>query len=270
MTEALTDDRDALGDRCKALEMAEAGRCAEPGKPLLVRLDGRAFHSFARGLRRPYDERLSTCMMETAKALVDEFHSAVGYTQSDEITLAWTLDGRAEFPFGGRFQKMCSVLAGFASTVFFRLVLEHLPEKRDATPCFDARAWNVPTIQDALDVFIWREDDAEKNSVQMAAQSIASHKQLHGKGRKDQLDLLTAAGIRWNDYPGFFKRGSYFRRVTRPRTLSEEERLRIPEAHRPPAGEVFLRSTVESLEIGPLLREADPSAVLFGTALIGA
>lgn len=264
MTKPYTE-ADALGDRCKSYEMAEAGRKAMVGLPLLVRLDGRAFHTFTRGLDRPFDQRFSDCMQETTRALVGEFHPAVGYTQSDEITLAWSLPvGRSEYPFGGRYQKLCSVLSGFASASFARMVLRLLPGKADAVPHFDARAWQVPTLAEALDVFYWREDDAVKNSVQMAARSVASHKQLDGKGRKDQLDILHVAGIRWNDYPAHFKRGVYFRRVTHERTLTEYERQRIPEAHRPEPGQAFLRTSVEALRIGPLRREADPAAVLFG------
>jgi tRNA(His) guanylyltransferase len=257
---------DPVGERCKLFEMLEAGRKAMRGVPLLARLDGRAFHTFCRGLRRPFDERLSECMHETARALVEEFHPLVGYTQSDEITLAWNLpaNDRAQYPFDGRFQKLNSVLAGFASSTFARAALRLLPEKREQVPHFDTRVWQVPSLEEALEVFAWREDDAVKNSVQMAAQSVASHRELHGKGRKDQLDILHAAGIRWNDYPPFFKRGVYFHRVARPRKLTEEERQRIPEAHRPAAGEEFMRSSVERLEIGPVRREAEAMRLLFG------
>lgn len=81
--------KDALGDRCKRFEAAEAGRRAMPGIPLLARLDGRAFHTFTRGLNRPFDERFGRCMVETARTLVDNLHALVAYTQSDEITLIW-------------------------------------------------------------------------------------------------------------------------------------------------------------------------------------
>ena len=259
-------DFEALGDRCKSFGDAETSRKAMLGLPLLVRLDGRAFHSYCRGLRRPYDERLSSCMHATTRALIEEFHPLVGYTQSDEITLAWHLpsDSRSQYPFDGKLQKLCSVLAGFASATFAREALTSLPEKQEQVPHFDARAWQVPTLAEALEVFAWREDDAVKNSVQMAARSVASHKDLDGKGRKDQLDILHSAGIKWNDYPAFFKRGIYFRRVTRERTLTKEERERIPERFRPPIGEVFLRSSVEALEIGPIRREPEAMAILFG------
>lgn len=257
---------DGLGDRCKSFEMTEAGKKAMPGLPLLVRLDGRAFHSYARGLARPFDERLSACMQDTTRGLIEEFHPLVGYTQSDEITLAWYSrpDSKAQLPFDGRFQKLCSVLAGFASAYFARMAIVALPEKTSCVPCFDARAWQVPTLNDALEVFYWREDDAAKNSVQMAARTIASHKQLDGKGRKDQLDLLHAAGIHWNDYPAFFKRGVYLRRITRARTLTIEERERIPEAHRPAADATFPRSAVEVLKVGPIRREHHALELLFG------
>ncbi len=80
---------DGLAERCKSFELAEANRRATRGSPLLARLDGRAFHTFTRDLRRPYDEGMSVSMIETARYLVQEMQALVGYTQSDEITLAW-------------------------------------------------------------------------------------------------------------------------------------------------------------------------------------
>jgi tRNA(His) 5'-end guanylyltransferase len=209
--------------------------------------------------------RFATCMQLATMHLVEEFHASVGYTQSDEITLAWFLPagGRALYPFDGRFQKLTSVTAGLASTVFSKAVALWLPAKANAWPCFDARAWQVPTLADALEVFLWREDDATKNSVQMAARAVASHKQLDGKGRKDQLGLLEAAGVRWNDYPDHFKRGAYFQRVTRLRTLTLGELDRIPAAFRPPEDQQFERSSVERLTLRPLRHEPDALALLF-------
>jgi tRNA(His) guanylyltransferase len=82
-------DFDKLGDVQKKFEQESAGAAIMPGIPVLARLDGRAFHSFVRGLNRPFDPSLSLCMRETAKFLVKETRPEVAYTQSDEITLAW-------------------------------------------------------------------------------------------------------------------------------------------------------------------------------------
>ena len=97
----------------------------------LMRLDGRAFHSFTRSLRRPYDPVLSQMMFDTALWLAQESNAAMTYTQSDEITLAWfeTSQSPSDYAFDGRFQKLASVLAGMASAKFGQLVREHLPQK---------------------------------------------------------------------------------------------------------------------------------------------
>lgn len=256
---------DTFGDRCKHYEMAEAGRAATPGMPLLARLDGRAFHSFTRGLSRPFDERLSLCMIETTKFLIDELHAQIGYTQSDEISLLWyvPLNGPAQYPFNGRYQKLASVLAGLASAKFIKELNDKLPEKSSLTPCFDSRVWQVPTLQDALDVFIWREDDAIKNSISMAASAHFSDRQLHGKHSSEKREMLAEKGIQWNDYPVYFKRGTYLQRQTSERTLSEEERLRIPEAHRPSPEQTFLRSAVNTLSMPPIRQVSNALAVIF-------
>lgn len=255
-----------LGDRCKRYEMAEAGRKAMAGLPLLARLDGRAFHTFTRGLSRPFCSPFASCMFETARALVEEFDARVGYTQSDEITLLFYAEpgSKAQLPFDGRFQKLTSVLASYAAAVFGREVLRLLPEKREAIPAFDCRVWNVPTLEDALDVFVWREDDAVKNSIAMAAQSVYSTRELHGKNGKEMQEMLFQKGINWNDYPPHFKRGAYVQRKTECRRLTAAELEKIPEAHRPPADQEFLRSRVDLLPLEPIRKVPNAIQILFG------
>lgn len=258
---------DALGDRCKAFEQAEAGRAAMPGLPLLVRLDGRSFSNFTRGLARPYDKRMSRCMIETTRYLVQHTHALVGYTQSDEISLAWHHpESGSDLLFGGKFQKLTSVLAGMASARFCQLVVAHIPEKADRTPHFDCRVWQVPTLQDAADVFIWREDDATKNSVTMAARSVYSDRELFEKCTSAKHDMLHAKGINWNDYPAFFKRGAYLQRRTQRKALTDEERMRIPEKHRPDCGAMFERTEVVEVDMPPIRRVLNLLEALFAGA----
>ena len=242
---------DAMGDRMKQFEMAEAGRKAMPGLPLLVRLDGRSFHTFTRGLKRPFDPDLSTCMVETTRALVDEFNAAIGYTQSDEISLLFPAP---ETLFDGRFQKLTSVMAGYCSAVFARLALTRLPTKASQVPCFDARAWQVPTKEEAVNAFMWREDDAVKNSVTMAAAAHYSHKQLMNKNTGEKHDMLHEKGVNWNDFPAHFKRGVYLKRKLYEKTLTAEELNKIPEKYRPKAGQKVIRSEVVVLGVPPIRR----------------
>ena len=231
---------DKLGDRCKEFERIETDRYALPGLPLLARLDGRAFHTFTRGLNRPYDERMSRCMIEVTSFLVKELHALIGYTQSDEITLLWYLpDPKSELPFNGRYQKLTSVLAGLASTQFYKSLLLYLPNKVNQTPCFDCRVWQVPSIKEAIDVFVWREDDAVKNSISMAASAYYSTRELYKKDSSEKQEMLFQKGVNWNDYPAFFKRGTYLQRRSFQRTLTEDERANIPEAKRPAPSRLF-------------------------------
>lgn len=248
--------------------MAEASRRAMRGLPLLARLDGRAFHTFTRDLRRPYDEAMSRCMIETTRTLVQKCNALVGYTQSDEITLAWfeSSQSAADYEFDGRFQKLTSVLAALASVRFLQLVAEHLPAKVAELPHFDCRVWQVPALQDAADVFVWREDDATKNSITMAAGAYYSDRELDGKHSGQKQEMLWQKGVNWNDYPAFFKRGTYLQRRTFARGLSDEERARIPEAHRPPIGATFQRTQVVELELPPARRVSNLAAVLFERA----
>ena len=257
---------DSLGDRMKEFEMQFAGVRAMKGIPLVARLDGRSFHTFTRGLERPFDQRLSECMIETTKFLVDETHAKIGYTQSDEISLVWyyPADEAAEYMFDGRIQKLTSILAALASVKFAKMIAEKIPEKVTQVPVFDCRVWQVPTLQIAADAFLWRELDATKNSISMAAHAYFPHKSLQGmNGSEKQERLWAEKGINWNDYPAFFKRGTYVQRKTFERALTEEERNRIPEKHRPDAGKTFTRSSVIELEMPPAKRCANYVDVIF-------
>lgn len=253
---------EAMGDRHKAFEARETMHRLMPGLPVLVRLDGRAFHTFTRGLARPYDERLSRSMIETTKYLVDHTHASVGYTQSDEISLAFpNTDPDNQVMFDGRVQKLCSVLAAMATAKFNQQILANIPEKAHLLPLFDARVYQYPTLDLAAESFVWRETDATRNSLTMAAHAYYSHKELHKAGYARKHEMLHAKGLNWNDYPDFFKKGTYVRRESTLKELTAAELARIPEKHRP-TGPV-MRSVLRELAMPPITRVANVNAVLF-------
>jgi tRNA(His) guanylyltransferase len=224
---------DALGDRMKLYELAEAGRRFMPLLPILARIDGRCFSSFTHDMQRPYDKTMTACMVATTVQLVSETNACMGYTQSDEITLAWhSLDPKSQVWFDGRIAKMTSQLGALATLFFYRRVCDAMEFKyRERLPTFDARVWQVPNRTEGANVFLWREWDCTKNSLTMAASELYSHKELHGKNGADKHEMLFAKGINWNDYPAEFKRGTYVqrRRVLRPFTAEELEQL--PQKH---------------------------------------
>ena len=260
-------DNTDLAERMKGYEMAEAGRMLMPGLPILVRLDGKAFHTFTKGLQRPFDKRLSDLMVDTTKFLVEQTNATVGYTQSDEISLAiYTEDTNSEVYFGGRIQKLCSVLASMATAYFNRNLPTAIPEKADKFAYFDSRVWNVPTLVEAANAFVWRELDATKNAVSMAAQHYFSHTALQGKHSGEMQEMLFSQhGINFNDYPSFFKRGSYVRRVTKAVKFSAEEIDRLPAKHaaRTNPDLMIERSVVERVELPKMSSVANKVDVLF-------
>ena len=74
---------------------------------------------------------------------------------------------------------------------------------------FDARAFTIPDVIEVENYFIWRQQDASRNSVQMVAQSLYSHKELHGKNINALQELIHMKGQNWNDYPARCKRGGF-------------------------------------------------------------
>jgi tRNA(His) guanylyltransferase len=220
---------DTLGDRMKSYESTDrfAGIL-----PVIGRVDGITFHSFTNGLERPYDERLSKIMIEVAEWLLTHFGATAAYTQSDEITLGWHQKSfETELFCGGRVQKLCSHLAAKTSVRFNTLLPQYLPEKAGKEAYFDARVFTVPNLTEAANQFLWREQDATKNSISMAARAYFSHKMIDGKNGPEMLSMLLEKKVDWNDYPNFFKRGTFIIPRTISTPFTQEELKELPPLH---------------------------------------
>jgi tRNA(His) 5'-end guanylyltransferase len=262
---------DALGDRMKLYEGLTTPHRLLPMLPVVARIDGRSFHTFTKGLQRPYDPGLSRLMVETTRYLVEETNARIGYTQSDEINLVlYSDDHESKIYFDGRLQKLVSQLAAQATAAFNFLLPTHLPEKAAQRglhnlPSFDARVFVVPSLTEAANAILWRELDASKNSVSMAARAYYSHGELLGKNSSEMQEMLFQKGVNWDSYPAFFKRGTYIRRRAVRRKFSVEELAALPplhNAHKNPDLEIE-RSEIAEIELPPLNRVTNREQVLF-------
>lgn len=261
---------DEIGERMKTYEAAETSRCLMPRLPACVRLDGKAFHTFTRDLQRPFDAAFHAAMVRTAEGLVQETGARIGYTQSDEITLILYSEEESHQPYmGGRVFKTASVLASLATALFSEAKAEILPALRDRRALFDCRVWNVPSKQEAVNVLVWRELDAAKNSVNSAAQFHFSHKSIQGlSGKQLQEKLFAEKNVNWNDYPAAQKRGTYLRRETLTGRFTAEEIDALPAGHnarKNPLLEVARSRVVEACW-PPLVRVANRVEVVFDGA----
>ena len=199
--------------------------------PVAIRIDGKAFHTFTRGFKRPFDEVLGKSMRETMKYLCENIQGCVlGYTQSDEITLILVdyqnLNSCAWFDY--EVQKVCSIASSMATMAFnkfftknvnyFEMTHEHdntineycttLVNAAEKGAMFDARCFNIPK-EEVCNLIYWRQLDATRNSIQMVGQANFSHKELQKKSCNMIQEMLFAEkGINWNDYPTYLKRGS--------------------------------------------------------------
>jgi len=186
--------KDDLGDRMKGYENIER-RYLTKRMPTLIRLDGKAFHSFTKGFKKPFDMVLMKTMWDTAKYLCENVMGCkIAYIQSDEITLLLTdydtLTTQAWFD--KNVQKIVSVSASMATMAFnnaFRVNSNEISDtnetfnkyaKRFNTAMFDSRVYNIPK-EEVCNAFIWRQQDATRNAIQMVGQANFSHKQLQNK-----------------------------------------------------------------------------------------
>lgn len=239
----MSNKKDALGDRMKCYEYVNRTYLIRR-MPVIIRLDGKSFHTFTRGFKRPFDEVLISTMQDTTKYLCENIQGCVlGYTQSDEITLVLVdykkLNSCAWFD--NNIQKMCSITASMATFAFNRFFVANLnafyefntdidlteigyhitfseedngkyyeayKKAAENGAMFDARVFNIPK-EEVCNCVLWRQNDATRNSVEMVAQANFSHGVLQNKSQSQMQDMLMLEkGINWNDFPVHQKRGS--------------------------------------------------------------
>ena len=199
------------------LECEEVYRSViQPGLPVIVRVDGRAFHTVTSRLEKPFDNEFILAMNHVALTLMEEFTANAAYTQSDEVSLVFIPKSHAwRMMFGGRVQKIASVIAGVASSAFALAVASnsYLASRVNGHVwAFDARVFTVPSVQVCIDYLAWREADATKNSLKAVAQRNFTHSEQIGKKAADQHEMLHRIGVNWNDLPARYKRGIYYYR----------------------------------------------------------
>jgi tRNA(His) 5'-end guanylyltransferase len=260
--------KDELGDRMKGHEAIETSRKFDSTFPVYARIDGRSFSKFTRKMDRPFDLRMTQAMVETTRWLVDHTNAAIGYVQSDEISLVWsdTWDGGTKLFFDGKIQKSCSVLASMAAAKFAVELQTQFGDLSASCPHFDCRIIQMPSRVEAANMLLWRSLDCTKNAISMAARSFFSHKALQGKNSAEMVEMIQDLGWDMNSYPTSFTRGTWLQRVTKELTLTDVDIAKIPKKHRPPLGTVVQRSSVEIIDMPKFIDVANREAVIFKQA----
>ena len=234
---------DKIGDRIKLYYENRSKTYLTRRTAVIIRIDGCHFHTFCRGLQKPFDPIFIKTMQETTKSLCENIQGCkIGYVESDEISLLLTdydtLQTDAWFDYS--VQKICSVSASMA-TLFFnkywqknitkttdKEYYEVLKKKSELGAYFDARAFNLPK-EEVANYFIWRQNDATRNSIQSLAQANFSQKQIHSLNNSQLQDKLhKEKGINWNDCKTVEKRGScvihvFDKSINRSRWIVDEE-----------------------------------------------
>ena len=222
---------DELGKRMKTSYEEVSRTKLTRRTPVIIRIDGKAFHTFTRGFRKPFDEILVKTMQETTKYLCENIQGCVfGYTQSDEISLVLIdyqrLTTSAWFDY--EVQKICSIAASMTTMAFNKFFEKNVDRYNcrvdrqkqsniyyaaiDKGAMFDARCFNVPK-EEVTNYVYWRQIDATRNSIQMVGQAHFSQEELDKKTCNIIQNMLhEQKGINWNDYPAYLKRGSAVKR----------------------------------------------------------
>lgn len=197
-----------LDRRMRVFETAH-DHCVLPGIHMVARIDGRSFSQLTRvtlALEAPYDLGFRDAMVGAMEHLFGcGFSVTYGYTQSDEINLLLRRDERL---FGRKLRKLDSVLAGECSAAFSL--------KLGRVAAFDCRISQLPTADDVVDYFRWRQEDAHRNALnghcywllrRQGASDQEATRQLDGVSVAQRNELLFQNGIQFNDLPAWERRG---------------------------------------------------------------
>lgn len=216
--------KDKIGDRMKSYYEKRTKDFLTRRTNTLIRLDGKSFSKYTSKLDKPFDEGFIEDMQEVTKYLCSEIQGCkLGYTQSDEITLLLVDYDKigTDAWFDGNVQKIVSVSSSLATAKFNQLRLyrkfkdkggvvdniEKFWDKKDL-PCFDSRVFQIPEKEEVVNCFIWRQQDATRNSIQMLSRSLYSHNDVKNKNTKILQDMCWEKGENWNDLHPSKKRGS--------------------------------------------------------------
>ena len=184
----------------------------------VIRVDGKGFSKYTRGLQRPFDPKFTEDMTATALYLCEHIDGAqFAYTQSDEISVIISdmTGAKTQAWFGGQVQKIVSTSAALATAKFNRL----RPEV-ESLALFDGRTHHLEGAEGVLEYVRWRQADAMKNSVGMLASHHFSHRALTGISVRERKNMLAAKGILWDDLDQAVKQGTFVRRVPTERSVS--------------------------------------------------
>lgn len=228
--------KDELGNRIKNNYENRTKHLLPRRTYSIIRLDGKAFHTFTKGLDIPYDEDLMSAMDYVAFNLIREIQGAqFAYVQSDEISVLLTdfENPKTEAWFNGNIQKMVSVSASIA-TGFFNARISSLikddgydkflnKKGEQKIAFFDSRVFTIPDRTEVENYFIWRQKDATRNSVSMYARGHnISHKNLTGKSTVQVKEMIKALGADWNLADAGFKYGRLIYQEIRVPRQSDE------------------------------------------------
>lgn len=244
------------------LEAEEDTRVSD-SQAFIVRLDGRGFSKLTQNLVRPFDKDFTSCMEGAAKQMLLEFSPKLIHTGSDEISLYFPAKtGTSQHVFGGRRQKILSIMAAFASVCFLQKA-ESLKLDISESPQFDARIILVDREQ-AAQYFLWREKNTKRNSVSMACRSVLSHKEMQGLSTSDQIAAMASNGLDWGSFPDCWRRGTYFRKENRLVRLTASDIANMPLSSLAKENDEIVRAFAVSPSFPPLATIENLADTLFG------
>ena len=202
-----------IGERMKRYERT-TDFYLPPRTPVLIRVDGRAFHTWTRRADRPFDRDIAESMVEATIVCAKEMAGfRLAYHQSDEVTfvLLDTATLQTQPWFDNRLSKLASVTASMFTAAFNAAIHDRADRtslwvRGPAT--FDARVFPVP-LDDTPNVFVWRQRDWRRNSITMLASALCSHRELHGRSTAERLALCRERGRPWENLDPWEKYGTF-------------------------------------------------------------
>jgi tRNA(His) 5'-end guanylyltransferase len=204
--------------------------------PVIIRTDIRSGSNLTKGFNKPFDDVFGKTMIRTMEHVAKEIQGCIfAYTESDEMSFVLSdykkLNSAAWFDYN--VEKVASLAASEATFAFNKYFAEGVDKYKngigydedgnlnkeeydqyviyhravDKGVRFDGRCANYPKDEVANYIY-WRQSDAMRNSVSMAARAQFPHSKCDNKNQEQLKEmLLSECGIDWNDYATHYRHG---------------------------------------------------------------
>lgn len=164
-------------------------------KPIIITLNCVGFYKkLNQKLQKPFDSKFNKLMNRTLIYLLENLpYTKVGYTWRYEMNIIINIPTyfNTNALWKRDVSKIQSIVASMAST-FFTREYHKLFQTEDNTTLFEfnCQTWNTPTVEDAYNWLVYRQEECIDNSIKRFARFFLTTQEMKGKTAEELIKYL--------------------------------------------------------------------------------